>query len=140
MYDSNVPRPCVTLLISPAHAKRHPERGSNDKKIQAGRIHHRTHRDILCRSSGHTGKTQYRRRGLEQVVLVSKSTPTLQVVVNPMLRQGSSIHDGSFAALQQLGADYVRYVPWEPYPKHAVAELDPPTKDGTSWNFRLSIR
>jgi hypothetical protein len=73
-------------------------------------------------------------------VLVSKSTPTLQVMVNPMLRQGSSIHDGSFAALQQLGADYVRYVPWEPYPKHAVAELDPPTKDGTSWNFRLSIR
>ncbi len=70
-------------------------------------------------------------------VLVSKSTPTLQVVVNPMLRQGSSIHDGSFAALKQLGADYVRYVPWEPYPKLAVAELDPPTKDGTSWNFSL---
>ena len=70
-------------------------------------------------------------------VLVSKSTPTLQVVVNPMLRQGSPIHDGSFAALKQLGADYVRYVPWEPYPKLAVAELDPPTKDGTSWNFSL---
>ena len=72
-----------------------------------------------------------------KTVVVSKSTPTLQVVVNPMLRQGSPIHDGSFEALKQLGADYVRYVPWEPYPKLAVAELDPPTKDGTSWDFSL---
>ena len=72
-----------------------------------------------------------------KTVVVSKSTPTLQVVVNPMLRQGSPIHDGSFAALKQLGADYVRYVPWEPYPKLAVAELEAPTKDGTSWDFSL---
>jgi hypothetical protein len=55
--------------------------------------------------------------------------------VNPMLRGGSPIHDGSFAALKQLGADYVRYVPWEPYPKLAVAELEPPTKSTTSWDF-----
>ncbi len=72
-----------------------------------------------------------------KTVIVSKSTPTLQVVVNPMLAKGSPIHDGSFAALKDLGADYVRYVPWNPYPKLSVAELDPPTNDKTSWDFSL---
>jgi Glycosyl hydrolases family 39 len=71
----------------------------------------------------------------DKTVLVSKSTPTLQVVVNPMLLRGAPIHDGSFQALKELGADYVRYVPWEPYPKLAVAELEPPTKEKTSWDF-----
>ncbi|MDE1177471.1 MAG: glycosyl hydrolase family 39 [Edaphobacter sp.] len=66
----------------------------------------------------------------------SKTTPTLQVVVNPMLLRGAPMHDGSFAALKLLGADYVRYVPWLPYPKQAVAELEPPTRDKTSWNFK----
>jgi hypothetical protein len=66
----------------------------------------------------------------------SKSTPTLQVVVNPQILRGSTMHDGTFAALKMLGADYVRYVPWLPYPKQAVAELEPPTKEKTSWNFQ----
>jgi hypothetical protein len=70
-----------------------------------------------------------------KTIIVSKSTPTLQVVTNPMLNPGSPIHDGAFSALKDLGADYVRYVPWLPYPKIAVAELEPPTKDGTSWDF-----
>src|SRR4051812_26265433 len=70
-----------------------------------------------------------------KTVIVSKSTPTLQVVTNPMLNRGSPIHDGSFAALKALGADYVRYVPWLPYPKIAVVELEPPTKEKTSWDF-----
>jgi hypothetical protein len=72
-----------------------------------------------------------------KTIIVSRSTPTLQVVVNPMLRAGSPIHDGSFDALKNLGAEYVRYVPWEPYPRLAVAELEPPTKDSTSWDFKL---
>ena len=71
----------------------------------------------------------------DKATLVSKSTPTLQVVTNPMLNPGSPIHDGAFAALRELGADYVRYVPWLPYPKIAVAELEPPTKEKTSWDF-----
>ena len=71
----------------------------------------------------------------DKTVTVSKSTPTLQVVTNPMLNPGSAIHDGSFAALKALGADYVRYVPWLPYPKIAVAELEPPTVGKTSWDF-----
>ncbi len=70
-----------------------------------------------------------------KTILVSKSTPTLQVVTNPMLNPGAPIHDGSFAALKALGADYVRYVPWLPYPKIAVVELDAPTKEKASWDF-----
>ena len=73
----------------------------------------------------------------EQVERVSKTTPTLQVVVNPPLERGSAIHDRVYKELQQLGADYVRYVPWLPYPKLAVAELEPPTKGKTSWDFSL---
>lgn len=69
------------------------------------------------------------------VLLVSRSTPTLQVVVNPMLYRGSPIHDASFAAVKALGADYVRYVPWLPYPKAAVAELEPPSAGQTHWDF-----
>ena len=71
----------------------------------------------------------------DKTVIVSRSTPTLQVVTNPMLNAGSPLHDGAFAALKAMGADYVRYVPWLPYPQMAVAELDPPTAAGTSWNF-----
>lgn len=65
------------------------------------------------------------------------TTPTLQVVVNPPLRSGSPIHDRVFSELQALGADYVRYVPWLPYPRLGVAELEPPTKEKTSWDFSL---
>ena len=67
--------------------------------------------------------------------MVSKTTPTLQVVENPKLRQPSPFHDSSFKALKELGADYVRYVPWFPYPKLAVAELKPPARDKTFWDF-----
>ena len=83
-------------------------------------------------------------KGISQVtidwtntILVSRSIPTLQVVVNPPLRRGSSIHDPAFAALRDLGAENVRYVPWLPYPRLAVAELDPPTTNTTSWDFSL---
>src|SRR3984957_11703969 len=72
-----------------------------------------------------------------KTVIVSRSTPTLQVVVNPMLRSGSPIHDASFQAAKDLGADYVRYVPWLPYPRLGVAELEPPTKEKTSWDYSL---
>jgi Glycosyl hydrolases family 39 len=72
-----------------------------------------------------------------KIQLVSKTTPTLQVVVNPPLRRGSPIHGRIFSELQHLGADYVRYVPWLPYPKLGVAELDPPANGRTSWDFSL---
>jgi hypothetical protein len=63
---------------------------------------------------------------------VSKTTPTLQVVVNPMLARSSPVHDQIFKALRDLGADYVRYVPWLPYPRLGVAELEP-----GMWDMRL---
>jgi hypothetical protein len=72
-----------------------------------------------------------------RVERVSKTTPTLQVVVNPPLRRGSAIHDRVFAELKNLGADYVRYVPWVPYPRLGVAELEPPGPEKTSWDFSL---
>src|SRR5271155_3262971 len=69
--------------------------------------------------------------------LISKSTATLQVVVNPPLERSSSIHDPTYAALAALGCDYVRYVPWLPYPKLGVAELRSPGGGQTSWDFSL---
>ncbi|QHS51064.1 glycosyl hydrolase family 39 [Edaphobacter sp. 12200R-103] len=71
----------------------------------------------------------------QKVTITSRTTPTLQVVVNPQLLRGAMLHDPSFKALHDLGADYVRYVPWLPYPKQAVAELEPPKDGKTSWDF-----
>jgi Glycosyl hydrolases family 39 len=72
-----------------------------------------------------------------KVTGISKTTPTLQVVVNSPLRRGSSMHDSVLESLHDLGADYVRYVPWLPYPKLGVAELEPPANGKTSWDFSL---
>jgi hypothetical protein len=70
-----------------------------------------------------------------KITIISQTTPTLQVVENPMVRPSSPIHQNTFKALKELGADYVRYVPWFPYPKMAVAELKAPTKTATYWDF-----
>lgn len=69
---------------------------------------------------------------------ISKTTPTLQVVYNPMLRANSPIHRATFEALKNMGAHYVRYVPWFPYPKAAVAELKAPTATETFWDFQYA--
>ncbi len=68
---------------------------------------------------------------------VSKTVASLQVVVMPPLRRGSPIHKQAFESLKDLKADYVRFVPWVPYPKLAVAALEPPQNGKTSWNFSL---
>jgi hypothetical protein len=68
---------------------------------------------------------------------VSKTTATLQVVVNPPLRRGTPIHDNAFKSLRDTQADYVRYVPWLPYPRLGIAELEPPANGKTSWDFSL---
>ena len=73
----------------------------------------------------------------DKVVRVSKTAATLQVVVNPPLRRGSQIHDRVLQALREIQCDYVRYVPWLPYPKLGVAELEPPRDGETSWDFSL---
>ncbi|SEF94070.1 Glycosyl hydrolases family 39 [Actinacidiphila yanglinensis] len=68
---------------------------------------------------------------------VSKTTPTLQVVVNPKIRRESPIHDAVYSALRNLDTDYIRFVPWFPYPKLGVAELEAPADGRTSWDFSL---
>ncbi len=73
----------------------------------------------------------------DKVVREMVTTPTLQVVVNPPLRRGSTIHDRAFEELRKLGADYVRFVPWFPYPRLAIGELQPPADGKTSWDFSL---
>jgi hypothetical protein len=73
----------------------------------------------------------------DKTTVVSKSAPTLQVVVNPPLRPGEPLGTAAYKAIKELGADDVRYVPWLPYPKLAVAELEPPTSQKTSWDFSL---
>lgn len=71
----------------------------------------------------------------DKVIHTSQTTSTLQVVVNPPLQRGTPVHDNAFKVLHDLGADYVRYVPWLPYPKLGVAELEPPKDGRTSWDF-----
>jgi len=73
----------------------------------------------------------------EKAIRVSQTAATLQVVVSPLLRRGSPVHDRIFQDLRDLHCDDVRYVPWLPYPKLAVAELDPPAAGKTSWDFSL---
>jgi hypothetical protein len=73
----------------------------------------------------------------DKVTSVSKTTPTLQVVVNPPLRRGTPVHDNAFQALHDLSADYVRYVPWLPYPRLGVAELEAPKNGMTYWDFSV---
>ncbi|MEO8415216.1 MAG: glycosyl hydrolase family 39 [Ginsengibacter sp.] len=70
-----------------------------------------------------------------KTIIISKTTATLQLVENPMVRNNSPIHKQTFNALKELGADYVRYVPWFPYPKMSVAELKSPAVDKTYWDF-----
>ncbi len=72
-----------------------------------------------------------------KTTLVSRSTPTLQVVVNPPLRPGQPLGKAAFNALKLLGANDVRFVPWLPYPRLGVAELKPPTDKKTFWDFNL---
>ena len=71
----------------------------------------------------------------DKPTVVSKTTPTLQVVVNPPLRPGEALGVASYKAVKELGADYVRYVPWLPYPRLAVGDLEPPSALKTSWDF-----
>ena len=73
----------------------------------------------------------------DKVTVISRTTPTFQVVVNPPLRPGQALAGASFKAVKTLGAEDVRYVPWLPYPRLAVAELAPPTPQKTSWDFSL---
>ena len=75
--------------------------------------------------------------GWGNVVRPLNTDATLQAVVTPLMSPDSPLHGQVWSALKDLNAPYVRYVPWLPYPKLAVAELEPPTKETTSWDFSL---
>jgi len=64
-----------------------------------------------------------------KTISISQTIPTLQLVVNPLIRRGSPIWENTFLYLKKLDTDFSRFVPWLPYPKLAVAELDPPTSN-----------
>lgn len=67
----------------------------------------------------------------------SHTEASYQIVVNPPLLRGSAIHDAAWQSVRDMRAPLVRYVPWLPYPRLGVAELAPPTRSWTSWDFRL---
>jgi hypothetical protein len=72
-----------------------------------------------------------------KITVTMNTRATLQVVVNPQLQPGQPLGDAAFAAVRALKPDDVRYQAWLPYPKLAVAELQPPTAQATSWDFSL---
>jgi hypothetical protein len=71
----------------------------------------------------------------DQVIRVSKTNPSLLFVATPKTRRGAPLHDSIFQALGDLKGDDVRYAPSKLYPHFAVAELKPPTKTETFWDF-----
>ncbi len=73
----------------------------------------------------------------DKLVRVSKTIPTILYIGTPMTKRGSPLHDPMLKAIAELGADDVRYAPCNLYPRLSIAELDPPTKTSTSWDFSL---
>ena len=61
------------------------------------------------------------------VVRQLKTVPAFQTVVNSLTTRVAPQHDAIFAAIAALNASYQRFVPWLPYPRLGVAELEPPS-------------
>ncbi len=73
----------------------------------------------------------------DKVLRVSKTVPTILYIGTPKTKRGAPLHDPMLSAIKDLGADYVRYAPCNLYPRLSIAELEPPTKTSTSWDFSL---
>ena len=58
-----------------------------------------------------------------------------QTVVNPVTTRESPYHDQVYEKIASLGAPYQRYVPWLPYPRLGIAELEPPSTGGALCAF-----
>lgn len=75
------------------------------------------------------------------VTAVSRSTATLQVVINPIFNPATTpIAPQAWETLASLNATHVRFAAWFPYPQWGVPEPFPPvfSPNGTcttSWNF-----
>lgn len=68
---------------------------------------------------------------------IAKTTLAMEVCVEPPMRREKETHDPLYHTLSDLQGDYSRLAFWFPYPKLAVAELEPPTIDKVSWDFTL---
>ena len=53
-----------------------------------------------------------------------------QTVVNPVTSRESPYHDAVYEKIASLAAPYQRYVPWLPYPRMGIAELERPSHGG----------
>jgi hypothetical protein len=73
----------------------------------------------------------------DKVVRVSKTSPSVLNLGDPKTKRGSALHDPVLNAIKELGADDVRYAPSNLYPRLSIAELEPPTRTSTSWDFSL---
>lgn len=71
----------------------------------------------------------------DKLIRVSKTNPSLLFVATPRTQRGAPLHDSIFQALADLKGDDVRYSPSKLYPHFAVAELQPPTRTQTFWDF-----
>jgi hypothetical protein len=70
-----------------------------------------------------------------KTISVNRTSITLQVVSNPLLRPGSPIHDNAWRSLAELHPSLARLAFWYPYPHLGVAELSPPAAGQTHWDF-----
>eukprot|EP01084_Bolivina_argentea_P002997 5598_1 len=82
---------------------------------------------VICIILGSTDITVEMTVDWDKTIVISKTYPTLQVVVNPLMTRESLIHDQVFKSLSDLNANFVRFVPFFPYPRLAVAQLEPPS-------------
>ena len=57
-----------------------------------------------------------------------KTVPAFQTVVNSLTTRVAPQHDAIFNAIATLGAQYQRFVPWLPYPRLGLLELEPPSQ------------
>ncbi len=71
----------------------------------------------------------------DHVIRTSKTVPTLLYIGTNITARGTALHDPMLAAIKNLGADDVRYAPSNLLTRLSVAELEPPTKTSTSWDF-----
>jgi hypothetical protein len=66
-----------------------------------------------------------------------KTSASILYIATPKTKRGSPLHDPMLNAVKELGSDDTRYAPCNLYPRLMIAELEPPTKTSTSWDFSL---
>jgi hypothetical protein len=73
----------------------------------------------------------------DQEGAVSTTVPSVTLIPYPPARKGRPLHESAMTALKSLDARYARILPYCTHPRLSIAELRPPTKDRTFWDFSL---